>query len=165
MISLSNLKPAKGAIKNKKRVGRGPGSGWGKTAGRGMNGQKSRAGYSKKRGFEGGQMPLVRRVPKRGFTNIFKKKYNIVNLDDINKLNVNELKIEDYYEKKVFKNKDLEIKVLGDGDLEMPVKIHAHKFSTSAFEKIKKAGGEAVVVEGRKKFKRIKKKKSENKGE
>jgi len=165
MINLSNLKPAEGAIKNKKRVGRGPGSGWGKTAGRGMNGQKSRSGYSRKRGFEGGQMPLVRRVPKRGFTNIFKKEYNIINLDDINKLDVEELKIEDYFEKKIFRNKKLEIKVLGDGELEKPIKIHAHKFSSSAIKKIEKAGGQAVVVEGRKKFVRIKNKKSENKGE
>ena len=86
MITLANLKPAKGAKKNRKRVGRGPGSNYGKTAGRGMNGQKSRSGYSRKRGFEGGQMPLVRRIPKRGFTNIFKKEFNIVNLKDIERI-------------------------------------------------------------------------------
>ena len=99
MISLSNLKPAKGAVKNRKRVGRGPGSGHGVNAGRGNNGQKSRSGYSHSRGFEGGQMPLVRRLPKRGFTNIFRKEFNIVNLGDLDKCGLDEVKIQDYFEK------------------------------------------------------------------
>ena len=99
MINLSNLKPAKGAVKNRKRVGRGPGSGNGVNAGRGNNGQKSRSGYSHSRGFEGGQMPLVRRMPKRGFTNIFKKEFNIVNLGDLDKCGLDEVKIQDYFEK------------------------------------------------------------------
>ena len=111
MISLSNLRPQKGATKNKKRVGRGPGSGYGKTAGRGMNGQKSRSGYSKKRGFEGGQMPLVRRVPKRGFTNKFKKEYNIINLDSIEKTGLDELKVEDFFKTKLARNKRAKIKI------------------------------------------------------
>lgn len=148
MITLAKLKPAKGAIKNKKRVGRGPGSGYGKTAGRGMNGQKSRSGYSKKRGFEGGQMPLNRRIPKRGFTNKFRKEYNIINLGCIEKMGLDEIKIDDFFEKKLARNKQLRIKVLGKGDLSRKVKIHAHKFSKSALEKIGKNGGEAIILEG-----------------
>lgn len=148
MISLSNLRPQKGATKNKKRVGRGPGSGYGKTAGRGMNGQKSRSGYSKKRGFEGGQMPLVRRVPKRGFTNIFKKEYNIINLDSIEKAGLDEFKVEDFFKTKLARNKRAKIKILGNGDLKRKVKIHAHKFSKTALEKIKKNKGEVIILEG-----------------
>jgi large subunit ribosomal protein L15 len=147
MITLANLKPAKGAVKKRKRVGRGPGSGTGKTAGRGMNGQKSRSGYSRKRGFEGGQMPLVRRVPKRGFTNIFKTEFNIINLDIIEKTGLDEIKIEDFFEKKLAKNKNGKIKVLGNGALTRKVHIHAHKFSQSALDKIKGAGGEATVID------------------
>ncbi len=147
MISLSNLKPAKGAVKKRKRVGRGPGSGWGKTAGRGMNGQKSRSGYSRKRGFEGGQMPLTRRVPKRGFTNIFKTQFNIINLDVIEKSGMDEIKIEDFFEKKLAKNNRALIKILGDGELTRKVHVYAHKFSKSAQEKIKNAGGEMTVIE------------------
>jgi large subunit ribosomal protein L15 len=147
MITLSNLKPANGAKKNRKRVGRGPGSGTGKTAGRGMNGQKSRSGYSRKRGFEGGQMPLSRRVPKRGFTNIFRKEYNIINLDVIEKIEMDEIKVEDFYNKKLAKQSHGKIKILGNGTLTRKVHVHAHKFSKSALEKIKEAGGEATVVE------------------
>jgi large subunit ribosomal protein L15 len=146
MITLANLKPAKGAIKKRKRIGRGPGSGYGKTAGRGMNGQKSRSGYSRKRGFEGGQMPLTRRVPKRGFTNIFKTEYNIINLDIIEKTGLDEIKIEDFFEKKLAKNNNGKIKVLGNGTITRKVHIHAHKFSKSAVEKIKEAGGEVTIV-------------------
>lgn len=147
MITLSNLKPAKGSVKKRKRVGRGPGSGTGKTAGRGMNGQKSRSGYSRKRGFEGGQMPLVRRVPKRGFTNIFKEKFNIINLDVIEKIEMDEIKVEDFYNNKLAKQSHGKIKILGNGKLTRKVHIHAHKFSKSALEKIKEAGGQATVVE------------------
>ena len=147
MITLANLKPAEGAVKKRKRVGRGPGSGTGKTAGRGMNGQKSRSGYSRKRGFEGGQMPLVRRIPKRGFTNIFKKQFNIINLDVIEKTGLDEIKIEDFFEKKLAKNNNGQIKILGNGTLTRKVHVHAHKFSQSALDKIKEAGGEATVVE------------------
>lgn len=147
MITLANLKPAEGAKKKRKRVGRGPGSGTGKTAGRGMNGQKSRSGYSRKRGFEGGQMPLVRRVPKRGFTNIFKTQFNIINLDVIEKTGLDEIKIEDFFSKKLAKNQNGQIKILGNGTLTRKVHIHAHKFSQTALDKITKAGGEATVVE------------------
>lgn len=146
MITLANLKPAKGAVKNRKRIGRGPGSGTGKTAGRGMNGQKSRSGYSRKRGFEGGQMPLVRRVPKRGFTNIFRTEYNVINVSDIEKSGLEELNIEDFFKAKLARNKKAKIKILGHGELNRKVKVHAHKFSKSAEEKIKKSGGEAILL-------------------
>jgi len=150
MITLSNLHPAKGANRKRKRVGRGPGSGFGKTAGRGMNGQKSRSGFSRRRGFEGGQMPLIRRVPKRGFTNPFRKVYHIVNLAQISRLNLDELSIKDYYRLNLVKGKKDGIKVLGGGELKKKMKIHAHKFSQSALEKIKKAGGEAIIEQGEK---------------
>lgn len=146
MISLANLKPAKGATKNRKRVGRGPGSGLGKTAGRGMNGQKSRSGYSRKRGFEGGQMPLVRRIPKRGFTNIFRVEYTIINIGTIEKLGVDEVTYDVLMEKNIINKKNLRIKVLGDGELTRKVKVHAHKFSKSALEKIQSKDGEAVIL-------------------
>jgi len=146
MISLANLKPAKGAVKKKKRIGRGPGSGFGKTAGKGMNGQKSRSGYSRKRGFEGGQMPLVRRVPKRGFTNIFRTEYNVVNLEKLEALGLEEITLADYYTKKLVRNKTLKIKILGDGEITKKIKIHAHKFSKKALEKIEKVGGEAIIL-------------------
>ncbi len=147
MITLANLKPAKGAVKKRKRVGRGPGSGYGRTAGRGMNGQKSRSGYTRKRGFEGGQMPLSRRVPKRGFTNIFKKEYNIVNLDAIERTGLDEIKYEDFFEKRLARYAGKKIKILGDGKLTRKVKIHAHKFSGGAVEKIRKSGGEVIIIE------------------
>ena len=135
MISLANLKPAKGAIKKRKRVGRGPGSGYGKTAGRGMNGQKSRSGYSRKRGFEGGQMPLVRRIPKRGFTNIFKVRYNVVNVGDLEKSGLDDLNIEVLLEKKIIRDKRLKLKILGDGEIKRKVKVSAHKFSKPLLKK------------------------------
>ncbi len=150
MISLANLKPAKGATKKRKRVGRGPGSGYGKTAGRGMNGQKSRSGYSRKRGFEGGQMPLVRRIPKRGFTNIFKVRYNVVNVGDLDKSGLDELNIEILLEKNIIRDKRLKLKILGDGELTRKVKVSAHKFSKTAVEKIEKSGGEVVILSGEK---------------
>jgi large subunit ribosomal protein L15 len=148
MISLSNLKPAKGAVRNRKRVGRGPGSGNGVNAGRGSNGQKARSGYQHSRGFEGGQMPLVRRLPKRGFTNIFKKQFNIVNLGDLDKLGLDEIKIQDYFDKNLARKRGAPIKVLADGKLTRKIKIQAHQFSQAALNKIKKAGGQAIVTQG-----------------
>lgn len=148
MITLANLKPAKGAVKKRKRVGRGPGSGWGKTAARGMNGQKSRTGYSRKSSFEGGQMPLVRRVPKRGFTNIFKKEFNIINLDAIERCGLVELKYEDYFQTRLARKSGAQVKILGSGELKRKVKIHAHKFSEAALEKIKNSGSEAIILGG-----------------
>lgn len=149
MITLANLKPAKGAVKKRKRVGRGSGSGFGKTAGRGMNGQKSRSGYSRKRAFEGGQMPLVRRIPKRGFTNKFRTEYNIVNLESIEKIDLKEIKEEDFFEKRLARNKRLKIKVLGNGDFSRKIKIHAHRFSKTALEKIEKSGSKAIIIGGK----------------
>jgi large subunit ribosomal protein L15 len=148
MITLANLKPAKGSIKKRKRIGRGVGSGYGKTAGRGMHGQKSRSGYSRKRGFEGGQMPLVRRVPKRGFTNIFKKEFNIINLGAIERCGLEEIKYEDYFKKRLARKHGAKVKILGNGELTRKVKIHAHRFSGAALEKIKKSGGEAITLGG-----------------
>lgn len=146
-MNLSNLKPAKGARKQCKRVGRGPGSGQGKTAGRGTKGQKSISGFSQKRGFEGGQMPLHRRVPKRGFTNIFKKEYTIINLDRVASLEKNELTLKDFVEAGVIKKETERIKILGRGVLTSPKTIHAHHFSESARKKIEEAGGKAILVE------------------
>jgi len=145
-ISLNSLKPAKGSTHKKKRVGRGPGSGLGKTAGRGEKGQKSRSGYSRKIGFEGGQMPLHRRLPKRGFTNIFKKHYALVNLGRLDKLEGDQFNPERLAELGVVHKLRDGLKILGSGELTRKVRIEAHLFSRSALEKIQKAGGEAVVI-------------------
>ncbi|MBN2346703.1 MAG: 50S ribosomal protein L15 [Candidatus Aminicenantes bacterium] len=147
-MSLDNLKPAKGAVRKRKRVGRGPGSGYGVTAARGSNGQKSRSGYSRSRGFEGGQMPLVRRLPKRGFTNIFRQEFNIVHLGDLDRCGLDEITIADYFAKNLARRRGLRIKVLADGALTRKMKIEAHRFSQAALDKIRKAGGEAVVCQG-----------------
>ena len=141
-MELHNLKPAKGSTKNRKRLGRGPGSGTGKTAGRGHKGQKSRSGYSRKRGFEGGQMPLVRRVPKRGFTNIFRKEYACVNLVTLNRFDEGtEITPALLLKEGVIRKLKAGLKILGRGELEKPMTIKAHRFSETAVEKIKKAGG------------------------
>lgn len=145
-MNLSNLHPAKGSKKTRKRVGRGPGSGFGKTAGRGTKGQKSISGYSSKRGFEGGQMPLHRRLPKRGFTNIFKKEYSEVNLDRLGKIKKQEIKLKDLKNAGIIKRESDMIKVLGRGDISSSKTIHAHKFSRSAVKKIEKAGGKAILI-------------------
>jgi large subunit ribosomal protein L15 len=146
MITLSTLKNNPGARKNPKRVGRGVGSGTGKTCGRGQKGQKSRSGGNPHPWFEGGQMPLQRRLPKRGFTNIFKKSYDLVNLKSLTGL-----KVDGALTPQVLKEQGLirdmgAVKVLGDGELTGAVEIHAHKFSQSAKEKIEKSGGKAVVL-------------------
>jgi len=141
-MDLHNLKPAEGSTKNRKRLGRGPGSGTGKTAGRGHKGQKSRSGYSRKRGFEGGQMPLVRRVPKRGFTNIFRKEYACVNLQTLNRFDEGtEITPALLLQSGVIRKLKAGVKILGRGELEKPLTIKAHRFSETAVEKIKKAGG------------------------
>lgn len=138
-MKLHDLSPAKGSTQSKKRVGRGPGSGWGKTAGRGHKGQRSRSGFSQRIGFEGGQMPLIRRVPKRGFTNIFKKEYEVVNLRDLEGFE-GEVTPETLAEKgRVRPGRQL--KILGDGDLSAALKVKAHRFSKSARAKIEAAGG------------------------
>jgi len=150
-MKLHELKPAKGSVKGgKKRLGRGEGSGTGDTAGRGHKGAKSRSGYSKKIGFEGGQMPLQRRIPKFGFTNINRKEYKPVNLADLQSL-VDAKKIKDsinidqLVELGVVKKND-NVKILGNGELTSKLDVHAHKFSKSAKEAIEKAGGSAVTV-------------------
>ncbi|HEY5611363.1 MAG TPA: 50S ribosomal protein L15 [Thermoanaerobaculia bacterium] len=142
-MDLSNLKPKKGSRHAKKRVGRGPGSGHGKTSGRGEKGQKSRSGFSRMLGFEGGQMPLHRRIPKRGFTNIFKTEYAVVNLSDLEDrfdagTTVNP---EALREAGLVKGAKKKIKVLGNGELKKKLTVQADKFSKSAKEKIEAAGG------------------------
>ncbi|MGE4357411.1 MAG: 50S ribosomal protein L15 [Candidatus Omnitrophota bacterium] len=135
--------------KKKKRVGRGPGSGHGKTAGRGHKGQKSRTGFELRPGFEGGQMPLIRRIPKRGFVNKFRKVYQVVNLSELNKkFEKGEIVTpEALKEKRLISKLSLPVKILGEGELEKPMVIHAHKFSRQALEKIKKAGATFEFIE------------------
>ncbi len=145
-LELSNLKPAKGARKNRKRVGRGPGSGLGKTSGRGHKGQKSRSGPGIKAWMEGGQMPLQRRIPKRGFRNIFKTKYQILNLTDLEKCESGEVTPDTLVELGIIKSTRLPVKILGNGDIEKALQIKVSAFSKSAEEKIKKAGGNTEVV-------------------
>jgi large subunit ribosomal protein L15 len=145
-MNLSNLKPAKGSRKDRKRVGRGPGSGWGKTSGRGSKGQLAGSGYSRKRDFEGGQMPLVRRIPKRGFTNIFRIEYTVVNLDSLAKIGKKEIALKDLVASGLIKRETERVKVLGRGELASAKTIHAHKFSESALKKIEEKGGKAVTI-------------------
>jgi large subunit ribosomal protein L15 len=144
-MNLSNLRAPKKANSNKKRVGRGMGSGMGKTSTRGHKGQRSRSGSRMMRGFEGGQMPLHRRLPKRGFTNIFKTEYTILNLERIAGLGQSDVTLDTLVKAGLARDGDL-IKVLGDGELKSKVNVQAHKFSKSAQEKIAKAGGKAEVV-------------------
>ena len=152
MLGLHNLKPAKGAVKNKKRLGRGPGSGQGKTAGRGHKGQKSRSGYSSRPGFEGGQMPLQRRLPKRGFTNIFKKEWVEVNLATLEKRFDADAEItpEALVEAGICSKRSVAdtagVVVLGHGDITKAFKISAHRVTKGAREKIEKAGGTVTIV-------------------
>ena len=148
--NLSNLRAPRKANTGRKRVGRGMGSGMGKTSTRGHKGQGSRTGSSLMRGFEGGQMPLHRRLPKRGFTNIFRTEYTVVNLDRIvaqtDGKKVSEIALEDYKKLGLASSKNALIKILGSGELTTAMTIHAHKFSRSAVEKIEKAGGKAVLL-------------------
>jgi large subunit ribosomal protein L15 len=146
--NLSNLRAPRKANTGRKRVGRGMGSGMGKTSTRGHKGQGSRSGSSLMRGFEGGQMPLHRRLPKRGFTNIFRTEYTVVNLDRIAELDVEEIGLDDYRKLGLASNRTALIKILGAGELTRAITIHAHKFSKSAAEKIAKAGGKAVLASG-----------------
>ncbi len=148
-MKLSELHPATGSRKNKRRVGRGPGSGRGKTSGRGTKGQKSISGYSRKPGFEGGQMPLARRVPKRGFTNIFRKEYRPLNLDRIDKIENETIGLKEMAEAGLIKNESERVKILGNGAISSTKTIHAHKFSESARKKIEDAGGKAVLIGSR----------------
>lgn len=144
-MNLSQLKPPAGQKHKKQRIGQGMGSGRGKYSGRGAKGAKSVSGYSRMRGFEGGQMPLHRRLPKRGFTNIFRTEYTILNLDRIAELGEADVTLDALVKAGLAKDGAL-VKVLGDGELKKKVNVQAHKFSKSAQEKITKAGGKAEVI-------------------
>ncbi len=146
-MKLHELKPAVGARKTRRRLGRGPGSGRGKTAGRGENGQRSRSGYSSQRGFEGGQMPLHRRLPKRGFVNIFRKEYRTVNVERLNGLEAGTtVTLEILQSGGLVKKGRDDIKILGHGDLNVALTVQAHKFSKTAVQKIEAAGGKAEPI-------------------
>jgi len=147
VASLSTLRPPKGSRHRKVRVGRGMGSKLGKTSGSGDKGQKSRRGYSRRRGFEGGQMPLHRRMPKRGFHNPFGVTYSVVNLEELNVFPAGETVTPDLLRAHGFVRRVTDpIKVLGDGELKSAITVHAHKFSKSAQDKIAAAGGKAEVI-------------------
>ncbi|HLA49633.1 MAG TPA: 50S ribosomal protein L15 [Thermodesulfovibrionia bacterium] len=145
-MRLSDLSPKQGSNKKKKRVGRGIGSGHGKTSCRGHKGQKSRTGGGTRVGFEGGQMPLYRRLPKRGFTNIFRKDYAVVNLKDLDKLSESVVTPEVILEKGLIKDTKSGIKILGEGEIKKPITVKAHAFSASAKDKIIKAGGVIEII-------------------
>jgi large subunit ribosomal protein L15 len=145
-MNLSNLKPPKGQKHAPKRIGRGMGSGRGKTSTRGSKGARAVSGYSIMRGFEGGQMPLHRRLPKRGFTNIFKKQYAIVNLGQLDKLEGSEFSVERLLALGVVKKLGDGLKILAGGELTRAITIEAHQFSKPAQEKIEKLGGSAKIL-------------------
>ena len=145
-MNLSTLRPPKGQKHAPKRIGRGMGSGMGKTSTRGSKGQHAGTGFSQKRGFEGGQMPLHRRMPKRGFTNVFRKEYAIVNLDRLDKLEGDAFSPERLIELGVIRKAQYGLKVLGEGALSRAITVSAHRFSKSAAEKIAAAGGKAEVL-------------------
>jgi large subunit ribosomal protein L15 len=148
-MQLNNIKPASGATHNSKRIGRGQGSGKGGTATKGHKGQKARAGYSQKIGFEGGQMPLQRRLPKFGFNNVNRKEYRAINLDTIQTLadakNLSEITKDVLVENGLAKKSEI-VKIMGRGELKSSVSISAHKFTKSAEESISKAGGKAITL-------------------
>jgi large subunit ribosomal protein L15 len=146
MSGINTLRPDPGSTHKTKRIGRGPGSGHGKTAGRGNKGMWSRSGSSQKRGFEGGQMPLHRRLPKRGFTNIFRKEYAIINVGRLAQLEGDTFDPQRLVELGVIKKLGDGLKVLGSGELARKITVQAHQFSKSALEKIQKAGGTGQVI-------------------
>jgi len=145
-MNLSGIKPPAGQVKGRKRIGRGMGSGHGKTSTRGSKGQRAGTGFSQKRGFEGGQMPLHRRLPKRGFTNIFKKQFAIVNLGKLEKLEGDTFNVDSLLASGVIHKVHDGLKILGTGILTRKITVEAHHFSKSALEKIQQAGGTAQVV-------------------
>ena len=144
MISLAKLAPQAGSTKQRKRVGRGPGSGHGKTAGRGHKGFKARSGSGVKPGFEGGQMPLQRRIPKRGFTNVFKKEYALVSLSQLNAMDADVITVEALVAARIVK-KGMAVKVLANGEVTKALKVQVDKISASAKSKIEAAGGSVVI--------------------
>ena len=147
-MKLHELHPAEGSVKTRKRIGRGPGSGTGKTSGKGHKGQNARSGGGVRLGFEGGQLPLFRRLPKRGFSNArFKREYAVINLSDLNKFNDGDVVTPELLKEMGIVKKELcGIKVLGNGTLEKKVTVKAHKFSESAKEKIETSGGKVEVI-------------------
>ena len=147
-MKLHELHPAEGSVKNRKRIGRGPGSGTGKTAGKGHKGQNARSGGGVRPGFEGGQIPLFRRLPKRGFSNaMFKHEYAVINLSDLNRFNDGDVVTPELLkEMGIIKKQLCGVKVLGNGTLEKKVTVKAHKFSESAKEKIETSGGKVEVI-------------------
>ena len=145
-VSLSTLRPPRGSRKKKVRVGRGMGSKLGKTAGSGNKGQKSRRGYSRRRGFEGGQMPLHRRIPKRGFHNPFGSSFAVINVEELNAFPAGETVTPDLLRAHGFVRTTEQVKILGDGELKAKLTVHAHAFSASAKDKITKAGGTFEVL-------------------
>jgi len=147
-MNLSDIRPPKGQTHAKKRVGRGMGSGHGKTSARGHKGQHAGTGFSQKRGFEGGQMPLHRRLPKRGFTNIFKKELVIINLGRLEKLEGDNFTVDSLVAAGAIRKPKDGLKVLGTGQLTRKITVEAHQFSKSAVEKIEKAGGTVQVIGG-----------------
>ena len=146
-MKLGELKPAKGAVKKRRRVGRGPGSGTGTQAGKGHKGQKSRSGASHRAWFEGGQMPLQRRLPKRGFTNVHAKPVSIVNVADLERIGETTVDAEVLAKRGVIRSAKPRLKVLGNGELKTAVNVRAHAFSESARQKIEAAGGTVDVIE------------------
>ena len=145
MMDLGTLKPTKGSISSSKRIGRGNGSGQGRTAGKGHKGYQSRSGTKNRFHFEGGQTPLMRRLPKRGFSNYgFRKEVQIVNLEKIDSLKIEKVDTNILHDKGVIKKIDVPVKILGNGDVKNPVTITADMFSKSAIRKLEKAGGKAI---------------------
>ena len=140
------LNPTKGSVSSKKRIGRGNATGQGRTAGKGHKGYKSRSGASSRLHFEGGQMPLARRLPKRGFTNIFSKAVQIVNISTIDKLDLKKIDIDILYDTGVINKKSIPVKILGNGEIKNSVEISAHFFSQSSIKKIEKAGGKVIYL-------------------
>lgn len=146
-MNLAALKYAEGSKKKRKRIGRGPGSGHGGTSTRGHKGQRSRSGATSRPWFEGGQMPVQRRLPKRGFTNIFRKEFQIVNLRDLERLgDVDKIDPQVLYQRRMIRKKHIPVKILGDGQLNRAIEISAHAFSKTAVEKIQSAGGRVMVL-------------------
>ena len=140
------LNPTKGSVSSKKRIGRGNATGQGRTAGKGHKGYKSRSGASSRLHFEGGQMPLARRLPKRGFTNIFSKAVQIVNISTIDKLDLKKIDIDTLYDIGVINKKSIPVKILGNGEIKKAIEISAHFFSQSSIKKIEKAGGKVIYL-------------------
>ena len=140
------LNPAEGSVSSKKRIGRGNATGQGRTAGKGHKGYKSRSGSTSRLHFEGGQMSLARRLPKRGFTNIFSKEVQIVNISTIGKLNLKKIDIDILYDKGVINKKSIPVKILGNGEIKNSIEISAHFFSQASIKKIEKAGGKVIYL-------------------